>query len=134
MHMMKKLDDSMTALSMARRERVEARVQELAGQVCVGLANKEDVVGGCGAAHMVPNALSNAEDVMPIRSEFEFRQVQAEILAASENPAGEVRDRYLQALRQRVQAYQQRKQMDPQRLQALDELAAQAQELKMGYD
>lgn len=132
--MVKKLDDSMVALSKDRRERVEARVQELAGQVCVGLANKEDVVGGCRAAHMVPNALSNAEDVMPIRSEFEFRQVQAEILAASENPAGEVRDRYLQALRQRVQAYQQRKQMDPQRLQALDELAAQAQELKMGYD
>lgn len=132
--MVKKLDDSMVALSKDRRERVEARVQELAGQVCVGLANKEDVVGGCGAAQMVPNALSNAEDVMPIRSEFEFRQVQAEILAASENPAGEVRDRYLQALRQRVQAYQQRKQMDPQRLQVLDELAAQAQELKMGYD
>jgi len=119
---------------MARRERVEARVQELAGQVCVGLANKEDVVGGRGAVHLLPAALRNVEDVMPIRSDLEFQQVQAEILAASEVSAGEVPDRQLKALQQRVQAYQQRKRLDPQRLQALDELAAQAQELKMGYD
>ena len=82
--MVKKLDDSMAALSMARRERVEARVQELAGQVRVGLANKEDVVGGRGAAHLLPAALRNVEDVMPIRSDLEFQQVQAEILAASD--------------------------------------------------
>lgn len=132
--MVKKLDDSMAALSMARRERVEARVQELAGQVCVGLANKEDIVGGREAAHMLPAALRNLEDVMPIRSEFEYQQVQAEILAASEDSAGEVRDRQLEALQQRAEAYQQRLRMDPQRLQALEELAAQAQELKMGYD
>ena len=132
--MVKKLDDSMAALSMARRERVEARVQELAGQVWVGLANKEDVAGGGGAAHMLPAVLRYVEDVMPIRSDLEFRQVQAEILAASEVSAGDVRDRQLKALQQRVEAYQQRQQLDPQRLQALDELAAQAQELKMGYD
>ena len=132
--MVKKLDDSMAALSMARRERVEARVQELAGQVCVGLANKEDIVGCREAAHMLPAALRNVEDVMPIRSEFEYQQVQAEILAASEDSAGEVRDRQLEALQQRAEAYQQRLRMDPQRLQALEELAAQAQELKMGYD
>lgn len=132
--MVKKLDDSMAALSMARRERVEARVQELAGQVCVGLANKEDIVGGREAANMLPAALRNVEDVMPIRSEFEYQQVQAEILAASEDSAGEVRDRQLEALQQRAEAYQQRLRMDPQRLQALEELAAQAQELKMGYD
>jgi hypothetical protein len=132
--MVKKLDDSMAAMSIARRERVEARVQELAGQVCVGLANKEAVVGGRGAAHLLPAALRNVEDVMPIRSDLEFQQVQAEILAASKVSAGEVRDRRLKPLQQRVEAYQQRQRLDPQRLQALDELAAQAQELKMGYD
>jgi hypothetical protein len=38
------------------------------------------------------------------------------------------------ALQQRARAYEQKQRVDPQRLQALEELAAQAQDLKMGYD
>lgn len=132
--MAKKLDESMAALSKARRERIDARVQELARQLSVGRTNMEEGLGDRGTARMLPAALRNTEDVMPIRSEFEYQQVQAKILAASEDPAGEVRDRQLQALQQRARAYEQKQRVDPQRLQALEELVAQAQELKMGYD
>ena len=74
------------------------------------------------------------EDVMPIRSDAEYRQVLEKIRALSAAVAYINRDGRLLALQQRAQVYEQRQRVDPQRLQALDELAAQAQELKMGYD
>ncbi len=74
------------------------------------------------------------EDVMPIRSDAEYRHVLGTIRTLAENITDEARDGQLLALQQRVQVYEQRQRVDPQRLQALDELAAQAQELKMGYD
>jgi uncharacterized protein YbjQ (UPF0145 family) len=74
------------------------------------------------------------EDVMPIRSDAEYRHVLETIRTLATNVTDETRDGQLLALQQRVQVYEQRQRVDPQRLQALDELAAQAQELKMGYD
>lgn len=74
------------------------------------------------------------EDVMPIRSDAEYRQVLETIRTLSAAVTDETRDGRLLAMQQRVQVYEQRQRVDPQRLQALDELAAQAQELKMGYD
>ena len=74
------------------------------------------------------------EDVMPIRSDAEYRQVLEKIRALSAAVADITRDGRLLALQQRAQVYEQRQRVDPQRLQALDELAAQAQEMKMGYD
>lgn len=74
------------------------------------------------------------EDVMPIRSDAEYRQVLEKIRALSAAVADITGDGRLLALQQRAQVYEQRQRVDPQRLQALDELAAQAQELKMGYD
>ena len=74
------------------------------------------------------------EDVMPIRSDAEYRQVLEKIRALSAAVTDVTRDGRLLALQQRAQVYEQRQRVDPQRLQALDELAAQAQELKMGYD
>ena len=74
------------------------------------------------------------EDVMPIRSDAEYRHVLGTIRTLAENVTDVTRDGRLLALQQRAQVYEQRQRVDPQRLQALDELAAQAQELKMGYD
>jgi hypothetical protein len=74
------------------------------------------------------------EDVMPIRSDAEYRQVLEKIRALSAAVTDVTRDGRLLAMQQRAQVYEQRQRVDPQRLQALDELAAQAQELKMGYD
>jgi hypothetical protein len=74
------------------------------------------------------------EDVMPIRSDAEYTHVLEMIRTLTANVTDETQDRHLLALKQRVEAYEQRQRIDPQRLQALDELAAQAQELKMGYD
>ncbi len=74
------------------------------------------------------------EDVMPIRSYAEYTHVLETIRMLTANVTDETQDRHLLALKQRVEAYEQRQRIDPQRLQALDELAAQAQELKMGYD
>lgn len=74
------------------------------------------------------------EDVMPIRSDAEYRQVLEKIRALSAAVTDVTRDGRLLALQQRAQVYEQRQRVDPQRLQALDELAAQAQDLKMGYD
>lgn len=78
--------------------------------------------------------LYRAQDVMPIRSDAEYRLVLEMIRTLTANVTDETQDRHLLALKQRVEAYEQRQRIDPQRLQALDELAAQAQELKMGYD
>ena len=74
------------------------------------------------------------EDVMPIHSDAEYTHVLEIIRTLTANVTDETQDRHLLALKQRVEAYEQRQRIDPQRLQALDELAAQAQELKMGYD
>ena len=74
------------------------------------------------------------EDVMPIRSDVEYTHVLETIRMLTANVTDETQDQHLLALKQRVEAYEQRQRIDPQRLQALDELAAQAQELKMGYD
>ncbi len=74
------------------------------------------------------------EDVMPIRSDAEYTHVLETIRMLTANVTDETQDQHLLALKQRVEAYEQRQLIDPQRLQALDELAAQAQELKMGYD
>ena len=74
------------------------------------------------------------EDVMPIRSDAEYRHVLGTIRTLAENVTDVTRDGRLLALQQRAQVYEQRRRVDPRRLQALDELAAQAQELKMGYD
>ena len=74
------------------------------------------------------------EDVMPIRSDAEYKHVLEKIRTLSAAVADITRDGRLLALQQRAQVYEQRQRVDPQRLQALDELAAQAQELKMGYD
>lgn len=69
------------------------------------------------------------EDVMPIQSDAEYQQVLEAIRAAELG-----NDARVLVLRQRAEAYAQRLRKDPERLRALDELAAQAQELKMGYD
>ena len=74
------------------------------------------------------------EDVMPIRSDAEYTHVLEMIHTLTANVTDGTQDRHLLALKQRVEAYERRQRIDPQRLQALDELAAQAQELKMGYD
>ncbi|EJO57930.1 toxin-antitoxin system, antitoxin component, Xre domain protein [Burkholderia multivorans ATCC BAA-247] len=71
------------------------------------------------------------EDVMPIRSDAEYQQVLEAIRAASDAATSDER---LLALRQRAEAYERRLRVDPKRLRALEELAAQAQDLKMGYD
>lgn len=62
--------------------------------------------------------MKDIEDVRPIRTEAEYRQVLAAISALSAEPPDEERERRLLALR----------------LRALEELAAQAQELKMRND
>ena len=74
------------------------------------------------------------EDVMPIRSDAEYRRVLGTIRTLAANVTDETRGGQLLVQQQRAQVYEQRQRVDPQRLQALDELAAQAQELKMGYD
>jgi uncharacterized protein (DUF2236 family) len=78
--------------------------------------------------------LNRAQDVMPIRSDAEYRLVLETIRTLTANVTDETQDRHLLALQQRARAYEQKQRVDPQRLQALEELAAQAQELKMGYD
>ncbi len=83
--------------------------------------------------------LYRAQDVMPIRSDAEYRLVLETIVletirTLTANVTDETQDRHLLALQQRARAYEQKQRVDPQRLQALEELAAQAQELKMGYD
>ena len=75
--------------------------------------------------------MRNVEYVKPIQSDAEHQQVLAAIQTAS---AEAMSDEYLLALKQRAAAYEQRLRIDPERLRALDELAAQAQALKMGYD
>ena len=72
------------------------------------------------------------EDVMPIRSDAEYRLVLETIRTLTANVTDETQDRQLLALQQRARAYEQKQRVDPQRLQALEELVAQ--ELKMGYD
>jgi len=74
------------------------------------------------------------EDVMPIRSDAEYKHVLETIRTLSAAITHETQDGHLLALQQRAQVYEQKQRVDPRRLQALDELAAQAQELKMGYD
>ena len=69
------------------------------------------------------------EEVKPIQSDAEYQQVLAAIQAAS---AEVMSDERLLALKQRVAVYEQRLRIDPERLRALEELVAQAQELKMG--
>ncbi len=78
--------------------------------------------------------LYRAQDVMPIRSDAEYRLVLETIRTLTANVTDETQDRHLLALQQRARAYEQKQRVDPQRLEALEELAAQAQELKMGYD
>lgn len=75
--------------------------------------------------------MRTVEEVKPIESDAEYHHVREAIRAAS---AEAMSDERLLALRQRAEAYEQRLQIDPERLRALAELAAQAQELKMGYD
>lgn len=75
--------------------------------------------------------MRSVEDVKPIQSDAEYQQVLAAIQAAS---AEAMCDECLLALKQRAAAYEQRFRIDPERLRALDELAAQAQALNMGYD
>ncbi|AJY19031.1 hypothetical protein [Burkholderia multivorans] len=75
--------------------------------------------------------MRTVEDVMPIRSDAEYQQVLEAIRAASDAATSDER---LLALRQRAEAYERRLRVDPKRLRALEELAAQAQDLKMGYD
>ncbi|WP_333689266.1 hypothetical protein [Methylococcus capsulatus] len=75
--------------------------------------------------------MRTVKEVMPIRSDAEYQQVLGAIRAASDEAASDER---VLALRQRAQAYEQRLRIDPERLRALAELAAQAQDLKMGYD
>ena len=75
--------------------------------------------------------MRSVEDVKPIQSDAEYQQVLAAIQTAS---AEAMSDERLLALKQRAAAYEQRLRIDPERLRALDELAAQAQALKMGYD
>ena len=74
------------------------------------------------------------EDVMPIWSDAEYKHVLEPIRTLTAAVTHETRDGQLLVLQQRAQVYEQRQRVDPRRLQALDELAAQAQELKMGYD
>ena len=75
--------------------------------------------------------MRTVEEVKPIQCDAEYQQVLAAIRIAS----GEaISDERLLALKQRAAAYEQRLRVDPQRLRALEELTAQAQELKMGYD
>ena len=50
-----------------------------------------------------------------------------------EAPETAARDHELLALRQRAEVYERRAQFNPDRLRALGELAAEAQELKLGY-
>jgi len=76
-------------------------------------------------------AMRTVKEVMPIRSDAEYQQVLGAIQAASDEAASDER---VLALRQRAQAYEQRLRIDPERLRALAELAAQAQDLKMGYE
>lgn len=71
---------------------------------------------------------------MPIRSDAEYRLVLETIRTLTANVTDKTQDRHLLALQQRARVYEQKQRVDPQRLQALEELAAQAQELKMGYD
>jgi len=78
--------------------------------------------------------LYRAQDVMPIRSDAEYRLVLETIRTLTANVTDETQDRHLLAPQQRARAYEQKQRVDPQRLQALEELAAQAQDLKMGYD
>lgn len=78
--------------------------------------------------------MKTVDDVMPIRSDAEYRQVQQAIRTVSEEAESDVREQRLLALRQRAEAYERRLRVDPERLRALEELAAQAQDLKMGYD
>ena len=78
--------------------------------------------------------LNRAQDVMPIRSDAEYRLVLETIRTLTANVTDETQDRRLLALQQRARVYEQKQRVDPQRLLALEELAAQAQELKMGYD
>lgn len=75
--------------------------------------------------------MRTVEEVMPIRSDAEYQQVLEAIRAASDAATSDER---LLALRQRAEAYERRLRVDPKRLRALEELAAQAQDLKMGYD
>lgn len=75
--------------------------------------------------------MRTVKEVMPIRSDAEYQQVLGAIQAASDEAASDER---VLALRQRAQAYEQRLRIDPERLRALAELAAQAQDLKMGYE
>jgi hypothetical protein len=75
--------------------------------------------------------MRSVEDVKPIQSDAEYQQVLAAIQTAS---AEAMSDECQLALKQRAAAYEQRLRIDPERLRALDELAAQAQALKMGYD
>ncbi len=75
--------------------------------------------------------MRSVDDVKPIQSDAEYQQVLAAIQAAA---AEAMSDERLLALKQRAAAYEQRGRIDPERLCALDELAAQAQALKMGYD
>lgn len=75
--------------------------------------------------------MRTVEEVMPIRSDAEYQQVLEAIRTASDAATSDER---LLALRQRAEAYERRLRVDPKRLRALEELAAQAQDLKMGYD
>ena len=77
--------------------------------------------------------LYRAQGVMPIRSDAEYRLV-LETIHTLTAVTDETQVRHLLALQQRARAYEQRQRVDPSRLQVLEELAAQAQELKMGYD
>lgn len=75
------------------------------------------------------------EEVVPIQSEAEFAQVLAEIRTLSGEAASKQRARRLLALKRRVESYYEnrRQHIDPERLRALEELAALSQELNMGY-
>lgn len=75
--------------------------------------------------------MRTVDKVKPIQSDTEYQQVLEAIRAAS---AEAMNNEHLLALRQRAEIYEQRLRVDPERLRALEELAAQAQELKMGYD
>ena len=74
------------------------------------------------------------EDVMPIRSDAEYKHVLETIRTLSAAVTHETQDGHLLALQQRAQVYEQSQRVDPRRLQSIDDLAAQSQELKMGYD
>lgn len=78
--------------------------------------------------------LYRAQDVLPTRSDAEYRLVLETIHTLTAKVTDETQVRHLLALQQRARAYEQRQRVDSNRLQALEELAAQAQELKMGCD